>query len=698
MSKNYPLQVFFFGFALAVCSNTLQAQTSLITPAPTSVSLGFQKPSTAGTPVAVVLQAVTTATFFTVDPTTVPIWLSVSAVSGTAGITSGTAFSLTFTASAICASLGAGTFSGNVHIKSLNYSDLVIPVSVLIKDPAGSLSVKGGATQYNNVIWHIGAAVPAYTLTLVSSNQPLSFSIAAASTITTTGAIANWLTLGHPSGVAYSWGTPIGVTFAPLAFLEAQAGDTLASVVTITIPTGTVTVPFNIHVAPPVATITSLFPSSVPVNAATTGSVTIAITGTGFITGPSGQTTIVTLNLATDVLATVTVVSTTTISVAIPLNGTTAYLAAAGTPVTIGVYNPAGGTVTTETSTLALPVTVSPIITAITSASTFIQASAPANPTFAPYDIISLFGSNFCPDCDGTTNPATMLGTPDPTYSRYAKALTWDAGTHNLVVNFNKASDHSLISAGYLLFATNNQINVFVPAGVGTLIGSASVEVVVTYGVSGALNTSPVYLVNIAAADPGVFTANSNGQGQGAILHADYTLNSTTNKATKGTTNILVYMTGLGAPSSAASNVAALTAPTYPGGCISALGVAQITGPPLVPAVIGYMTTVNTAVSGYTPPSPAWTSLDGAVILSSQITANHFPPCMSAVTATIAGVAATVSYAGFVSDSIAGLYQVNMLVPSTITVPTTGPLANQVPVVVTIGGKSSQSNVTMFVN
>ena len=94
-----------------------------------------------------------------------------------------------------------------------------------------------------------------------------------------------------------------------------------------------------------------------------------------------------------------------------------------------------------------------------------------------------------------------------------------------------------------------------------------------------------------------------------------------------------------------------------------------------------------------TPPSPTWTSLDGATILSTDIVPLHYPPCMSAVTASIAIPPGTVTYAGWVSGSVTGLYQVNVTVPAGAASGT--PVS--VPVSVTISGKTSQAGVTMWV-
>jgi uncharacterized protein (TIGR03437 family) len=73
------------------------------------------------------------------------------------------------------------------------------------------------------------------------------------------------------------------------------------------------------------------------------------------------------------------------------------------------------------------------------------------------------------------------------------------------------------------------------------------------------------------------------------------------------------------------------------------------------------------------------------------------------LTVTIGGVGQTaanagITYAGFVSGSIVGLYQINVVTP----VPTTpsgfsAGVASQYPVVVTLGTATSQAGVTMWI-
>jgi uncharacterized protein (TIGR03437 family) len=107
---------------------------------------------------------------------------------------------------------------------------------------------------------------------------------------------------------------------------------------------------------------------------------------------------------------------------------------------------------------------------------------------------------------------------------------------------------------------------------------------------------------------------------------------------------------------------------------------------------------VNTSVTTgtkYTAPSPIWTGLEGA--LMTRVLAG-LPPCMlnnvGPTTATVTfnpgtagAVIQPVGYAGFVSSSVAGLYQVNVAVPAGLTTVSDGPVT--VPVVVTINGITS---------
>jgi uncharacterized protein (TIGR03437 family) len=534
-------------------------------------------------------------------------------------------------------------------------------------------------------------------------NQPISYTTTLSVLASTGTTVASGISISPTSGLVFS-GSTLSVSLTPLVYAKAVAGDVLTATVTINYASTTIPLSFSLTVTPPVAAITSLYPASTPVDTTALDVVNVVITGTGFVASGAGQVTEVFANAGQIVTGTglvVTVVNSTTITLAITV-GATGYFASAGTPLALAVINPNGGSPAAPTSGAPfanLAVVSVPIINAVSSASTFIESGASAQ--FAPYDLVSIFGTNLCPDCGGS-NPALLTGTPDVTFFRYPTSLSPDPGVgqHYLQVLFNKHGG-AFVGLGYLLFANNTQINVLVPSALAlaspTLVGTGTIDIVVSYGTTAppasplAGESSSAYAVGLIATDPGILTVNSNGVGQGAILNGDFSLNSTTNAITHGTGTAIVYMTGLGAPTSSASNATTTTALAYPGSCISTLGA---TGPP---AIIGYLTTMNsTTVSpAYTAPSPVWTSVDGAVIQIAKIVASgtfHLPPCISPVTATIAGLAATVTYAGWVADSVAGLYQVNLTVPSAAA----SGSAVSVPVIVTVGGKASQTGVTLW--
>src|ERR1019366_5426395 len=114
---------------------------------------------------------------------------------------------------------------------------------------------------------------------------------------------------------------------------------------------------------------------------------------------------------------------------------------------------------------------------------------------------------------------------------------------------------------------------------------------------------SKVITYNVVPSAPGIFTINSAGNGQAAILNGDYSVNSDANPAPQGS-YISVYATGGGQ-----------TSPPDSTGAI-AQGIAQVILP---------------------------------------------------VTATIGGQPAQVLYAGHAPDEVAGVMQVNLQVPTGIT-------------------------------
>jgi uncharacterized protein (TIGR03437 family) len=188
-----------------------------------------------------------------------------------------------------------------------------------------------------------------------------------------------------------------------------------------------------------------------------------------------------------------------------------------------------------------------------------------------------------------------------------------------------------------MIYVSQNQVTIQVPYEVAA--GSAK-QVILTNGTQGPANAQ----VTIATEAPGLFTADGSGIGQAAALNYNattkqFTFNSSSNLAKIGDT-VILYLTGEG----------------------------------------NYDTT---------PPLMGGTTDTGYVITTLPAT-----PPQSTPTVMIGGVDATASiaYAGPVQSSVTGLLQIN------VKIPTGSSTGNAVPVSLTIGGSSTQANVTLAVH
>ncbi len=667
--------------------------TSTLVPNPTSISLSYQ--TTTGTPVytshSSTIGETSPAVFFQVDQTTIPVWLTVGTLTGTTSAP----VPISFTPNAAVQTLALGNYSAGVHLKVSGQLDCVIPVALQVENPASSLAAAEGNAQSKN--WTIGTALPTFLITPVSTDSPIAYTVAQGSA---TGTPLNPMTLSASQGVAYSFGSsPITVSFSQSTFgAVTPSTASLTGSVVFTYGSGsTYTVNLTVVIKSPGASISALSPSTVPT--ATTGGFTVSIGGSGFVTGSSLIATnaglVVNGLIISDVNVVPTVIDSTSIVLAftVPAAGTDPYLtlSSAGSLI-IGVCNPGGATCSTPTSTATLTIGINPIVQAVTSASSYAEMAAPALLTVAPYDILSIFGTNFCissgTGCTGSS--ATLYGTMDPVTLRFLATLSPDGGVRNLSVAFQThTSSPVLIGNAPLLFASNNQINLLAPDALKAYIGNA-VDIVVSFG---ALHGSP-FTVNVGHTDPGIFTLSGDGVGDAAAETSTYAIIGESNPAVMMSTaadapQITLYVTGLGRPDSTT------------GTAIAQYGVTCM-------ATDDYWANVN-AGSGVAVPL---TSNDGLVLQSAYFDAANIQPCVTpsgtdAPTVTIGNVAGTVKYAGWVSGAIAGLYQINVLLPASTGsfVDAAGDAGQPVlatplhlPVVVTANSRTSQpSGVNLWV-
>ena len=139
--------------------------------------------------------------------------------------------------------------------------------------------------------------------------------------------------------------------------------------------------------------------------------------------------------------------------------------------------------------------------------------------------------------------------------------------------------------------------------------------------------TSAPVTLPLAPASPAVFTESSSGTGQGAILNQDYSVNSSTNPAAAGSA-VMVYGSGAGQ---------------------------------------------------YQPP------IQDGVLTGANVSTVVLP-----VTAQVDGVTAQVLYAGTAPGIVAGVMQVNVMIPS-------GTRSGNVPITISVNGVASQNGVTVAV-
>ena len=709
--------------ALLLCAAIAHAQTaSPLTATPTSVSIGYVLGTGPGTPVPTSLSVPTGTSGsipFVIDQTTVPFWLTTqnaSAVALTSGsVAAGTPVAVYFVATSYAGSMSAGAYVANVGFAVNGYSELIVQVTLTVTGGASTLSVVNNGTPVATagtvpLTWTYGAAAStiALPLTLFSSNDPIPFS--ATSAVTSNGP-EDWIEIVNPNGIAYNYGSTLNITFAQDALTNATVGSQLTGSITINYGASSqYVVNIDITVGEPAPAVSSIFPrETAPLSA--TSFLYLVVTGTGFGTTTQGFTTATSVSLTYGPTGTpsavlgqtggvlaaglTTVVNPTTMILKIPAQDATSGTpiplltsAAVGNPVTIAITNGTYGSASPAT----LYVSTNPIIDSIADAAALVEPTPGQNPNVAPYELISIFGNNFCTSCGSTPVIAS------PSENRYPTSLTAPAsGGEPLTVTFYKTldtastlTDSDVIAQGYILFASNTQINVLVPSTVA--VADNPMQVVVGYGPTGSVlvsNSNVSYAVTAAQANPGIFTASSNGQGQGAILVAGTGGTVTVNSSGSASTEVAeggtieIYASGLGIPNSAAADTASATKPSFPNSCVS---------------VASYVTT-----AGLTSPSTA----DGAVLNPADIETNLYPPCFSSsgstpvtVGVTVAGQTATVTYAGWVSGSVAGLYQINATVPTSTKV-VAG--SNAIELTVTYGSGtsktvySSQGGVTVAV-
>jgi hypothetical protein len=633
---------------------------------------------------------------FTVDPTSVPAWLTVSPASQS--VSSGSSATLSFVTTKVADSLTPGsTTYAQVLLNVAGYANTTVWVSLTVQNQAPVLTVQGGNTL--NAQWVLNTPLPSPTITLLSNGATIPYSTSFL------GSNPAGVSVSPAIGAVFSIGTQLTVNFSSTALSDVTPGTTLTTTLVITWNNGTTTVttdvPINLVVnaaASSAATVSGITPSTLSPGVA--GEIfTVYLYGSGFVTGATPTfvgvvTSGTTIANDTNISANVFNSSTIILTITQPATDTLVNWTKANNQIYLGVCNPptAVGTCTTATGTIPLIVDSGPVISSggVTSASTFISANQTTQ-GLAPYDMISIFGNNFCVSngtgclnnqvlyptiTTGTTSAPAQFATsitPDTTLAPASQRLlqVFFCPTANTTATTTLQSNCSLAP---LLFATNNQINAMVPGGL-TTTPPTKYDIVVRFGLTATTLSGvvlPPYTIITQAYDPGVFTVDPTNDGA-IVLATGINIGNVTNSSSTParvrpspgvSDTVEIYMTGLGVPpgiyatpgtaSTAGAPADCLTIAAYEGAWSTALTsldgvVMQLPGP--------------TFASGVGVPcwNPAAGSLDPSVVpLGAAFGATY-----STTYAPIPVVSATnITYLGWAPGSIAGLYQANVILPA----------------------------------
>jgi len=652
------------------------------------------------------------AQYFTLDTHTVPLWIlnnpqTTAITSGAVtGFGNGTGVSSSGGAAAtvvlvldatVVATLNTGTTTQSVGFiltdvngnpsSVLGITEVFVPISVYKANTPPTLAlVEGINGQTISHNWST-LPIPVPVVTPFSSNESIPFSVSCA--ITAAGGPASVdltnngksCTPSATSGLATTLGTPVYYnSLDPTLFTNAKLGNFVEVTITVT-PTvlgGTntpIVISYKYTLTPVPAVVTTASPSSVSPLASQNDSMVVVLKGTGFV-GPGDVTTAISPTKvffgAIPAPATnYVVINNTTLEVTVP--GSYLFIPSGATTSTlaIGVANQSGNNApSAPTSSYNVTITNGPVVYGVFSTATYLQPAVGSAPVVAPYELVSIFGANFVPIVPGQAS--TGINATLNSYYKVPTSLTISgSGANAATLTVTFATGTGKTAASFLapiLFANATQINALVPAGLA--VGATATVTVNSAGTP----SDGLFAVTVVTAAPGIFTMSSDGVGQGAIEQMHTSGNAVTTSvngsnnsgnpvaASAGDT-LIIYLTGLGAPDSIAADAATNKSTLFPGACIA------INGGKSTP---GYLQVVNTTTKSpaYTAPSPVWTNIDGAVLQSNMILGG-LPPCMqSQITvsigkgANLVALTDAVSYAGFVSGSVAGLYQINVTLPS----------------------------------
>ncbi len=413
--------------------------------------------------------------------------------------------------------LAAGIYTGSVVITSAGAatSPQSVPVTLEVGDAAPTLTTNTTALTFS---WVSGAALPAsQPIVLMSSGAALSATIAVSG--------GSWLK-ASPSGSVSVIGLPTTVTAtADPTGLAPGSYTAQIKFSSTTAANKSVSVGVTLNVTAGVPTITGVWPPGASINAPDT---VVTLTGANYFSTSVAA-------IGATALKTV-VLSPTAMQVTVPAT----MMTSAG-PLSIVITTPTAASPSTAATFTVYP--AGPQVWAVTNAASY------AGGTVSPGGIITIYGLDLGPSTlalfAGTNPIATSLPSTGP-----ATSVSIDG------------------NAAPLLYTSATQVSCIVPYALTAKVGSA-VNLVLTYNAVPSANFS----VNVVAAEPGIFTLDSSGVGQGAILNynattGDYTVNGSSNAAVKGSI-VVIYATGFGQTNPGGNETQLISGVVNPVGTVS---------------------------------------------------------------------------------------------------------------------------------
>ena len=568
-------RIFVAGFlALTVLAGIAEGQSSGPTASPSTLSFSYQVNSTtfpAAAKLTATLPAASSTLSMSVTVAAAPQgWLTVTPDTGHSP--------LAMTVTVNPTGLTPGSYGGTITIATVPSSGnpAVVPVTLLISNPPSTLVVTSPSSNYSAPA--TGSSLPTLTfsyttgttatspvsaeLDVASTGDIIPFNVTASNTGTTktavwtrvnqTGQLANVQT----SGVALSGSyVPIIVSLdlTTLTSLDPGSYGGLITIAANSAANGTVVVGVNLIISAGPPTLDTTLPIfPSSIIAGPAVDPVITIYGDNFF-----STSVVSIQQGTN--PSVTLPSKLLSRKVLQATIKAAYLApTTGTyPVawTLSVTNPAPPNNPSQAPATTTFLVTDPTQPAITS----VVNSA----SYSPTAVFTGTGTN--PVASGATSvsPREIISIFGQNLGPAAALQASPAGTpaayptslSGIVVEFVWGTPLNTAFAP-IIMTSSNQINCIVPVEVAALIGTGSttVQIFVTNGTA----STNLFPVTVVSEDPGVFTFGGLGQGQGAVLNYDsssgsYLINSSKSAAARGSA-ISIYATGLGDLSTALIN------------------------------------------------------------------------------------------------------------------------------------------------